>query len=46
MHLIHRHLFLNADFTALFNDVSQVASENDAQLDLLSRLLLQMMVKY
>ena len=39
-------LVLNADFTALFNDVSQVASENDAQLDLLSRLLLQMMVKY
>ena len=31
-------LFLNADFTALFNDVSQVASENDAQLDLLSQL--------
>lgn len=25
-------LVLNADFTALFNDVSQVASENDAQL--------------
>lgn len=31
-------LVLNADFTALFNDVSQVASENDAQLDLLSQL--------
>lgn len=30
-------LVLNADFTALFNDVSQVASENDAQLDLLSQ---------
>lgn len=31
-------LVLNADFTALFNDVSQVASENDAQLNLLSQL--------
>lgn len=31
-------LVLNADFTALFNDVSEVASENDAQLDLLSQL--------
>lgn len=31
-------LVLNADFTVLFNDVSQVASENDAQLDLLSQL--------
>lgn len=31
-------LVLNADFTALFNNVSQVASENDAQLDLLSQL--------
>lgn len=31
-------LVLNADFTALFNDVSQVASENDTQLDLLSQL--------
>lgn len=31
-------LVLNADFTALFNDVSQIASENDAQLDLLSQL--------
>lgn len=31
-------LVLNADFTALFNDVSQVASENDAQLDLLSQI--------
>lgn len=31
-------LVLNANFTALFNDVSQVASENDAQLDLLSQL--------
>lgn len=31
-------LVLNADFTALFNDVSQVASENDAKLDLLSQL--------
>lgn len=31
-------LVLNAEFTALFNDVSQVASENDAQLDLLSQL--------
>lgn len=31
-------LVLNADFTALFNDVSQVASENDVQLDLLSQL--------
>lgn len=31
-------LVLNADFTALFNDVSQVASENDAQIDLLSQL--------
>lgn len=31
-------LVLNAGFTALFNDVSQVASENDAQLDLLSQL--------
>lgn len=31
-------LVLNADFTALFNDMSQVASENDAQLDLLSQL--------
>lgn len=31
-------LVLNADFTALFNDVFQVASENDAQLDLLSQL--------
>lgn len=31
-------LVLNADFTALYNDVSQVASENDAQLDLLSQL--------
>ena len=33
-----QELVLNADFTALFNDVSQVASENDAQLDLLSQL--------
>lgn len=31
-------LVLNADFTALFNDVAEVASENDAQLDLLSQL--------
>lgn len=31
-------LVLNADFTVLFNDVSEVASENDAQLDLLSQL--------
>lgn len=31
-------LVLNADFTALFNDMSQIASENDAQLDLLSQL--------
>ena len=31
-------LVLNADFTALFNDMSEVASENDAQLDLLSQL--------
>ena len=29
---------LNADFTALFNDMSQIASENAAQLDLLSQL--------
>lgn len=33
-----QELVLNADFTALFNDVSEVASENDAQLDLLSQL--------
>lgn len=31
-------LVLNADFTALFNDMSQIASENAAQLDLLSQL--------
>ena len=31
-------LVLNADFTALFNDMAEVASENDAQLDLLSQL--------
>lgn len=31
-------LVLNADFTALFNDMSQIASENVAQLDLLSQL--------
>lgn len=31
-------LVLNADFTALFNDMSQIASENATQLDLLSQL--------
>ncbi|WP_443597747.1 flagellar hook-length control protein FliK [Agathobacter sp.] len=31
-------LVLNADFTALFNDMSEIASENTAQLDLLSQL--------
>lgn len=31
-------LVLNADFTALFNDMSHIASENAAQLDLLSQL--------
>lgn len=31
-------LVLNADFTALFKDMAEVASENDAQLDLLSQL--------
>lgn len=31
-------LVLNADFTALFNDMSQIASENAAQLDFLSQL--------
>lgn len=31
-------LVLNADFTALFNDMSQIASENASQLDLLSQL--------
>lgn len=31
-------LVLNADFTALFNDMSEIASENDAQLTLLSQL--------
>ena len=39
-------LVLNADFTALFNDVSQVASENDAQLDLLSQLTASDAVSY
>ncbi len=39
-------LVLNADFTALFNDVSQVASENDAQLDLLSQLTASDEIEY
>lgn len=39
-------LVLNADFTALFNDVSEVASEMMHSLIYYHSLLLQMMVKY